>query len=76
LEVKPAAPPATGAPGQAPPAGDPPAVNIDKVVWQATKPFKIGLVVSLFLNVALGFKLYGRKKGPAKPPTAEPGQAA
>jgi hypothetical protein len=74
LEVKPTAAPA--APGEAPPAMEPMAVNLDKVVMQATNPSKIGLVVSLFLNVALGFKLKGRRKEAAKPPAPEPSQEA
>jgi hypothetical protein len=39
-----------------------PQVNLEKVLGQATKPYKIGLVVSLFLNLALGLKLFGSKK--------------
>lgn len=59
-------------------------VNLDKVIGQATKPLKIGLVVSIFLNLALAFKVFGKKKdalpaggqtppsGDAPPPSQTP----
>jgi hypothetical protein len=59
LDIRPQVAP-SGASQEAAPAA--PQVNLDKVLGQATKPYKIGLVVSLFLNLALGFKLFGGQK--------------
>jgi hypothetical protein len=56
-------------------AAQAPLVNLEKVIGQATKPLKIGLVISIFLNLALGFKVFGGKKGAGKNP-GEAGQNA
>jgi nickel transport protein len=62
--------PTAGQEGQAAPAQ--PNVNLDKVIGQATKPLKIGLVVSIFLNLALGYQIFGKKKGPSQKPETSP----
>jgi hypothetical protein len=41
-------------------------INLDKVINQATKPYKIALVICFFLLLGLVAKVYGRKKSPAK----------
>jgi hypothetical protein len=63
LTIKTEETPAAG--GGEPAAEAAPMVNMEKALGQATKPLKIGLVVSVFLNLALAFKAFGGKKGAA-----------
>jgi hypothetical protein len=69
LDIKTQAPPSGDSLQDAAPAA--PQVNLEKVLGQATKPYKIGLVVSVLLTLAMVFKLYGGKKSTPKAGAAD-----